>query len=315
MAFPWGTNRRFNTYSDFMKRTFGGRVQKLAIDAGFTCPNRDGTKGTGGCTFCLNDAFNPSYCSPQKSVSQQIREGKAFHGKRYRRAQKYLAYFQAYSNSYAPVGTLERIYHQALDEEDIIGLAIGTRPDCMDDHNLELLKELTEKYYVIVEYGIESVYNRTLEKVNRCHSFEETVAAIKRTADKGIHVGGHLIFGLPGEGFGEMLQSAEIISKLPLTSIKFHQLQIFKGTSMADLFISHPEDFIRFSMKEYLEFMVEYIEHLNPEIVVERIAGETPPRYAVEQSWGPRYDEVLREFEKVLEQRDSWQGKRYRQDF
>ena len=242
-------------------------------------------------------------------------KGKHFTGIRYRRVQKYLAYFQAYSNSYAPVGTLEKIYHQALDEEDMIGLAIGTRPDCIDDHNLELLKELTEKYYVIVEYGIESVYNRTLEKVNRCHSFEETVAAIKRTADNGIHVGGHLIFGLPGEGFGEMLQSAEIISKLPLTSIKFHQLQIFKGTSMADLFISHPEDFISFSMKEYLEFMVEYIEHLNPEIVVERIAGETPPRYAVEQSWGPRYDEVLREFEKLLEQRDSWQGKQYRQDF
>lgn len=311
MDYPWGNQRRFNSYPEYMRRRFGARVQKLTLDAGFTCPNRDGTSGTGGCTFCLNDAFNPSYCHPGKSVKKQIEEGIAFHEKRYRRATKYLAYFQAYSNTYAPLPELERLYRQALECEGVMGLVIGTRPDCIDDHILGLLRELSLQHYIIVEYGIESVYNKTLQRVNRGHTFEVSRDAIRRTAAMGIPTGGHLIFGLPGESREEMLQSAAIVSNLPLTSIKFHQLQLFRGTRMAEEFTLQPGDFVSFGMEEYLEFMREYVEMLNPGIVIERIAGETPPRYALIRPWGPRYDQLLIRFEKLLAERDSWQGKRY----
>jgi hypothetical protein len=311
MPFPWGHPRRFNTYPDYMRRTFGGRIQKLTIDAGFCCPNRDGTKGTGGCTFCLNDAFNPSYCLPEKSVTQQISEGITFHSKRYRRAVKYLAYFQAFSNTHAPVQRLQELYYEALHAEGVIGLVIGTRPDCIDEARLELIREISVKHHVVIEYGIESVYNKTLRRVNRCHTFEEAEDAIKRTAEKGIPTGGHLIFGLPGESREEMLESATIISGLPLTTIKFHQLQLFRGTLMADEYAKDPEAFQGFGMDDYLEFLVEYIEKLNPHIVIERIAGETPPRYALIQPWGPRYDQVLVRFEQLLKAKDTWQGKKF----
>jgi radical SAM protein (TIGR01212 family) len=311
MVHPWGHSRRFNAYPDYMKRTFGGRVQKLTIDAGFSCPNRDGTKGTGGCTFCLNDAFNPSYCVPQKSVTQQIAEGIAFHEKRYRRATQFLAYFQAFSNTYASVETLEKLYRQALDVDGVIGIVVGTRPDCMDDRKLELLQELSVKHHIVIEYGIESIYNKTLKRVNRCHTFEDAVNAINRSAEKGILVGGHLIFGLPGESREDMMHSAEVVSRLPLSSIKFHQLQLFKGTQMAGEYTLNPDEFRLFELDDYLEFMVEYIEQLNPQIVVERIAGESPPRFAVIRPWGPRYDQILMMFEKLMEERNSWQGKKF----
>jgi radical SAM protein (TIGR01212 family) len=311
MIFPWEHNRRFNTYPDFMRKTFGGRVQKLTIDAGFTCPNRDGTRGTGGCTFCLNDAFNPSYCVPHKSVKQQIAEGIAFHEKRYRRATQYLAYFQAFSNTHDSIEKISLLYHEALSVGGVIGIVVGTRPDCMDEQKLEFFRKLSEKYHVVIEYGIESVYDKTLTRVNRCHTFEETALAIVNTARKGIHVGGHIIFGLPGESRQEMLKSAAVLSSLPLNSVKFHQLQIFKGTAMEQEYLRNPSDFTFFSEDEYLNFMVDYIELLNPHFIVERIAGETPPRYAVIRPWGPRYDQILVRFEKMLEERDSWQGKRY----
>jgi radical SAM protein (TIGR01212 family) len=309
--YPWGGSRRFNAYPDYMRKKFGGRVQKLTIDSGFSCPNRDGTKGYGGCTFCLNDAFNPSYCTPSKTITQQIHEGIEFHEKRYRRAEKYLAYFQAFSNTHAPVDVLAELYQEALNCKGVIGLVIGTRPDCMDMDKLDLLLDLSKKHHIVVEYGIETIHNRTLERINRCHTFEETRAAIEMTAGKGIHVGGHLIFGLPGESRQDMLESAALISAMPVDSIKFHQLQIFKDTEMEEEFKKHPEDFNSPGEDEYLDFMVEYIELLNPAIIVERIAGETPPRYAVRKPWGPRYDQILVKFEKLLERRDTWQGKRY----
>jgi radical SAM protein (TIGR01212 family) len=309
--YPWGGKRRFNAYPEYMRKKFGARVQKLTIDAGFSCPNRDGTKGYGGCTFCLNDAFNPSYCTPSKTVSQQIREGIEFHEKRYRRAEKYLAYFQAFSNTHAPVEILAELYKQALNCDGVIGLVIGTRPDCMDMEKMDLLLSLSENYHIVVEYGIETVYNRTLERINRCHTFEESQATIAMTAGRGIHVGGHLIFGLPGESRQDMLESAAIISAMPVDSIKFHQLQIFKGTPMEAEYKNHPEDFNLPDEEQYLNFMVEYIELLNPAIVVERIAGETPPRYAVQKPWGPRYDQLLVKFERMLEDRNTFQGRRY----
>lgn len=314
MSYPWGHQRRFNSYVDQMRGIFGERVQKLTLDAGFTCPNRDGTKGRGGCTFCLNEAFNPSYCHPEKPVAQQLTEGIQFHKNRYRRAAKYIAYFQAYSNTYAPVDRLFALYSEALAVKGVVGIVVGTRPDCMDDEKLEMFRELAARYYVMIEYGIESVNNDTLKRVNRGHSYEDTLQAIVLTAERGIRTGGHLIFGLPGEDRETMLASASVVSQLPLCSIKFHQLQLFKGTRMEQEYASHPEDFHVFSLDTYLEFMADYIERLNPSFGIERIAGETPPRYAVQKSWGHRYDTVLLMFERLLEKRDSWQGKRYHSD-
>lgn len=308
--YSWGDSRRFNSYAGYFKRTFGERVQKLTIDAGFTCPNRDGTVGTGGCTYCSNDAFNPSYCTPQKSILQQLDEGVTFHANRYRRATQFLAYFQAYSNTYAPLARLKELYSQALSYPNVVGLVIGTRPDCVDEAVLDYLAELSEKYYVIVEYGVESCYNRTLERINRGHTFEKAAWAIEQTAKRGVKVGAHFIFGLPAESKSDMLAEAGIISSLPLDTVKFHQLQIVKGTAMEKEFALQPQDFVSFTIDEYVEFFIDFLEHLSPNIVVERFAGEVPPRFLSVARWGLiRNDRLLALLEKRLEERNTWQGR------
>lgn len=312
MIYPWGTDRRLNAYSDYFRRHFGQRVQKITIDAGFTCPNRDGTCGTGGCTFCNNRAFNPSYNHPEKAVKDQIMQGMAFHKKRYRKATQYLAYFQAYSNTYAGLDELKALYEQALEVPGVIGIVVGTRPDCVDGGKLDYFQELAKRRHVVVEYGIESVFNRTLERVNRGHDVETSLWAIQETAGRGIHVGGHLMVGLPGESRQDFLEMAEVVSAWPLSSIKFHQLQLIKGTAMAREYEKNPDDFMEFSLEDYLQLMMEILERLNPGFVVERIAGEVHPGMGLKKGWGLRYDEVLRRFEDLLEKHDSWQGKHHR---
>lgn len=308
--------RRFNAYSNYFMKQFGSRVQKISIDAGFSCPNRDGKISTGGCTFCSNAAFNPSYCKPEKSVRQQIEEGIEFHKRRYRRADKYLAYFQPYSNTYKPLDALKEIYRQALEVPNIIGIVIGTRPDCIDEPLLHNLNEIQKTHYVMLEYGVESVYDETLKRVNRGHDFATAKRAIQRTAEHGIPCGGHFIFGLPGETKDMMLDAADLISTLPLTTVKFHQLQIFKGTKMAEEYLQHPDAFHLFDLEEYIDFVIDFAERLNPDIVIERFAGEVPPRYLVSEPWMKlRYDEVLRKIEQRMEERDTWQGKRYKKQF
>lgn len=310
MKFYWGHKRRFNNYTNYFRKHFGERVQKVTIDAGFTCPNRDGLIGFGGCTYCNNNAFNPSYCNPKKSVNQQITEGIKFHQNRYKRANKYLAYFQAYSNTYAPLSKLKEIYNEALQFNEIAGLVIGTRPDCIDEEKLDYFKELSKKHYVIIEYGIESIYTNTLQKINRGHTYEDSVKAIELTALKGIKTGAHFIFGLPGESKENMLKEAKIISKLPLTSIKFHQLQIIRNTKLAEEYKQNPYAFTFFELDKYIEFMVDFVERLNPGFVIERIAGEVPPRFLVGPGWGLiRNDQILQKFEKKLEERNTWQGR------
>lgn len=308
--FPWGDNRRFNSYSSYFTREFGSRVQKISIDAGFSCPNRDGKISTGGCTFCRNDAFNPSYCHPEKSIRKQIEEGIEFHQRRYRRAKSYLAYFQAFSNTYKPLDELEKLYREALSVDGVIGLVIGTRPDCINVETLEMLKDLNAT--IILEYGVESVYDQTLTRVNRGHDFATAKKAIELTHKYGFHCGGHFIFGLPGETREMMLHTADIISELPLTTVKFHQLQIFKDTKMADEYLANPSDFHLFTLEDYIEFVIDFIERLNPNIVIERFAGEVPPRYLVSKPWlNLRYDQVLSLIEKRLEERNTYQGKKY----
>lgn len=313
MTFPWGDTRRFNSYNAYFTKLFGSRVQKISIDAGFSCPNRDGKISTGGCTFCSNDAFNPSYCRPEKTIRQQIEEGIEFHKRRYRRANQYLAYFQPYSNTYKPLDELKKIYGQALEIPEIAGIVIGTRPDLIDEDILQYLAEIQKTHYVIVEYGIESVYDTTLKHVNRGHDFATAKRAVELTAAYNLPCGGHFIFGLPGETKPMMLDAADIISQLPLTTVKFHQLQIFKNTTMADEYLQHKEAFHLFELEEYIDFVIDFTERLNPNIVIERFAGEVPPRYLLSEPWMKlRYDEVLTRIEKRMEERDTWQGKSYK---
>jgi radical SAM protein (TIGR01212 family) len=312
-GYPWGHNRRFNAFPDYFRKTFGERVQKVSIDAGFTCPNRDGSKGTGGCTYCNNKAFNPSYCLPEKAIRTQIEEGILFHKTRYRRVDSYIAYFQAYSNTYSSISTLEKLYSEALGHKDIKGIIIGTRPDCVDGEKLDFLRELSKRVYLAVEYGIESCYNKTLRRINRGHTFEDAVKALDATASRGLNSGAHFIFGLPGETLGEMLAEAEIISKLPLNTVKFHQLQIIKGTAMEDEFRNNPADFELFTWDEYLNFIINFLERLSPGIVVERFTGEAPPRYLAKEVWGKkRTDQIVSLIEKRLEELDTFQGKKYK---
>ncbi len=308
--YPWGHDRRFNAYSNYFRTIYGARVQKVSIDAGFTCPNRDGSAGTGGCTYCNNDAFNPSYCLPSKSVSLQIEEGIQFHRRRYSEAVSFLAYFQAYSNTYAPLDRLKSLYEEALNFPGVIGLIIGTRPDCIDDEKLEYLKELSDRCYLAVEFGIESCYNKTLKRINRGHSFEDAVVALEKCSVLGINTGAHFIFGLPGETREEMLNQATVISGLPLKTVKFHQLQIIKGTPMEKEYQSNPDDFELFTWKEYLDFFIRFLERLNPAFVVERFTGEAPPRFLVREIWGKkRTDQLVNLVEERLQELDTWQGR------
>lgn len=310
MNYAWGHNRRFNTYAEYFKKHFGHRVQKLTINAGFTCPNRDGTISTGGCTYCNNEAFNPSYCTPDKSITQQLSEGVEFHQVRYRRAKNYLAYFQAYSNTHAPLDNLRTLYEEALQFPGLIGLVIGTRPDCIDDEKLDYLSHLAEKYYIIIEYGVESVYNKTLERIKRGHSIEQSVKAIKNTANRGINTGAHFIIGLPGESEQEIINSVDIISALPLTTIKFHQLQIVKDTTMALDYFENPSQFKMYTLEEYFNLLVKIVEKLNPSFVIERIAGEMPPWFLAGPGWGLlRVADIINAFEKKLKILNTWQGR------
>ncbi|MBQ2187539.1 MAG: TIGR01212 family radical SAM protein [Bacteroidales bacterium] len=312
--YPWLDNRRFNSYSSYMTRTFGSRVQKISIDAGFSCPNRDGTISTGGCTFCRNDAFNPSYCHPEKSIRQQIEEGIEFHRRRYRRATSYLAYFQAFTNTHKPIDALEKLYREALSVPGIIGLVIGTRPDCINKEILDMLRSITMPTGpIILELGIESPYDTTLTRINRGHTFATARQGIELVHSYGFPCGAHLIFGLPGETRDMMLHTADIISKLPLASVKFHQLQIFKDTKMAEEYLATPSEFHLFDLDDYIEFVIDFIERLNPDIVIERFAGEVPPRYLVSKPWlSLRYDQVLSLIERRLSERNTYQGKIYK---
>jgi radical SAM protein (TIGR01212 family) len=311
MEYPWGHTRRFNSYSEFMKRKFGSRVQKLSLDAGFTCPNRDGTKGTGGCTFCNNNAFNPSYCDPAKGITWQLDEGIKFHKRRYRKSDKFLAYFQAYTNSYGSLDLLKSLYEEALGHPDVIGMVIGTRPDTVSPELLDYLQELSKEYYIVIEYGVESYYNKTLERINRGHTIEDSMKAVEETSRRGLSQGVHFIIGLPGESEDEIISGMKKISEWPVDKIKFHQLQIVKNTVMEKEYNQDPESFSLFGMDEYLNLMVRITEQLNPHFVIERIAGEVNPGFQAGPEWGLRYDQVLRRFEEKLEEKDTWQGKEF----
>ncbi|MBO7763713.1 MAG: TIGR01212 family radical SAM protein [Bacteroidales bacterium] len=303
-------NSRYNSFVGYFKKTFGERLQKIVIDAGFTCPNRDGSISRGGCTYCDNLAFHPNYSTSDRSIAWQIEEGIVFHKNRYRKTEKYLAYFQPYSNTYAPLPRLKELYEEALSHPAVEGIVIGTRPDCVDDEKLDYLAELARKHVVIIEYGIESCYDKTLERINRGHTFAQAQEAVRKTAERGIHQGAHFILGLPGESREEMLAMAPLINDLPIDSVKFHQLQIVKGTKMEKEFAQKPEDFVTFALEEYIDFFIDLLENLRPDLYIERFVGEVPPRFVNSTPWGLiRNVELLRMLEARLEERDTWQGR------
>lgn len=324
-AFPDG--KRYNSFVGYFKRRYGERLQKIVLDAGFTCPNRDGKVGRGGCTYCDNAAFHPAYSTAGKSLHQQMDEGIEFHKVRYRTTEHYLAYFQSFSNTYAPLSRLRELYEEALGHPDVVGIVIGTRPDCVDEEKLDYLADLSQGKVlagwsrtvasqvrtapiVIVEYGVESCYDRTLLRINRGHDFKTARRAITMTAERGLDVGAHFILGLPGESVQMMLDSCEQINSLPLRSVKFHQLQIVRGTRMEKEYAECPEDFVRFSLEEYLDFFVDMLERLRPDLFIERFVGEVPPRFVNETPWGLiRNVELLRLLEQRLATRATWQGR------
>ena len=301
---------RYNDLSAYLSAHFPYKVQKISLNAGFTCPNRDGTVGYGGCTYCNNQTFNPAYCKTEKTVTEQLEEGKQFFARKYPEM-KFLAYFQAYTNTYAELEELKRKYEEALQVKDVVGIVIGTRPDCMPDTLLDYLEELNQRTFLIVEYGVESTDNDTLKRINRGHTFEVTEEAIRKTAARGIRVGAHIILGLPGETNDQLIKQASVLSALPLTTLKLHQLQLIKGTRMAHEFEMQPEDFHLYSADEYIDLVIDYVEHLRPDIVLERFVSQSPKELLIAPDWGLKNHEFTDKVKKRMRERDAWQGKKY----
>lgn len=332
--------KRYNSFVGYYRRRYGERLQKLVLDAGFSCPNRDGTVGRGGCTYCDNAAFHPGYSTPGKPLLAQIDEGITFQKVRYPRARHYLAYFQAYSNTYGSLERLKALYEEVLRHPEVVGIVIGTRPDCVDEVKLDYLADLAAGRVlpgwqrslrqvpgptvqapvpdtltapiVVVEYGIESCHDSTLRHINRGHNFECARKAVEMTAERGIDTGAHFILGLPGETRDMLLDQCGLISSLPLRSVKFHQLQIVKGTAMEKEYASDPSAFYRPGLDEYLDLVIDILERLRPDLYIERVAGEVPPRFVNDTPWGlVRNFEILRLLDKRLEERGTWQGRLY----
>lgn len=389
----YSDGKHYNSFVGYYRRRYGERVQKLVLDAGFSCPNRDGTVGWGGCSYCDNAAFHPGYSTPGKALLAQIEEGIEFQRVRYPRVRHYLGYFQAYSNTYGTLERLQRAYEEVLSHPEVVGIVIGTRPDCVDEEKLDYLSGLAggrvlkgwrrtfggsgidggwanersadsgsgangwraddrstndrstnsistnsrstnggsiddrstnngsangglpegktiDAPIVVVEYGIESCYDATLRRINRGHDFECARRAVEMTAERGLDTGAHFILGLPGETREMLLDQCDAISSLPLRSVKFHQLQIVKGTAMEKEYAADPSAFYRPGLDEYLNFVIDILERLRPDLYIERVAGEVPPRFVNDTPWGlVRNFEILRMLDRRMEERGARQGR------
>lgn len=300
--------RLYYDFASFLSQYFEGKVQKISIHAGFTCPNRDGSKGRGGCTYCNNQTFNPDYCDPHLGIRRQLEDGIAFFSRKYPQM-RYLAYFQAYTNTYGELEQLKAMYEEALSVEGVVGLVIGTRPDCMPDALLDYIADLARRTFVMVEYGIESANDRTLLRINRGHDFATAVDAIRRTHERGILVGGHLILGLPGEDHAELMRQAHAIGSLPLDMVKLHQLQLIRGTRMAYEYAEHPEDFHLYLVDEYIDLAIDYIECLPATMVVERFISQSPRSLLIAPDWGMKNYQFVDRLRRRMQERDTWQGR------
>ncbi len=312
----------YKKYSDILNQKFGGRVQKISVNAGFTCPNRDGSKGRGGCIYCNNISFSPPYCHPQRGVEEQLEEGMRFFQKY--KSQKYIAYFQSYTNTYigddnSHLGSyrlsrqnfnyLTNLYERALSVTDVVGIAVGTRPDCVTEQLLDYFAELSKHYYVLIEYGVESTNNRTLEVVNRGHTFEDSVRAIEATAKRGITTGAHLILGLPHEDRNDMMRHAERIAKLPIDVLKLHQLQIIRDTVLYQHYMRTPDEYPLFTLEQYIELLIDFIEALPEHIALDRFISQSPAEWLVAPNWNIKNFEFVHKLEKRMKARQAYQGR------
>jgi radical SAM protein (TIGR01212 family) len=304
------SNFLYNPYGKFLQEKFGARVHKVSVHAGFTCPNRDGTVARGGCTYCNIVSFTPDSARPKYSVRDQIDSGIAFVKKRFE-AKKFIVYFQPYSNTYAPVGHLEMLYRDALDHPEVVGLSIGTRPDCIDDEKLHMLADLSREWFISLEYGIESVYDETLRLINRGHDFACTANAIRRTREFGLPVTGHTILGFPNETEAQMLASAGVINELKPDVLKIHNLHIVKHTELARQYAARP--FKVFSFDEWKDLVIRYLERLSPEIVVERLHGEAPRDLLIAPRWNLSKAEIMQSLENEMRWRGTFQGRLIRE--
>ncbi|MDR0891043.1 MAG: TIGR01212 family radical SAM protein [Mediterranea sp.] len=301
----------YRDFTSFLKQYFPYKVQKISLNAGFTCPNRDGTKGKGGCTYCNNQTFSPDYCRTEKTIATQLEEGKRFFAHKYPEM-RYLAYFQAYTNTYDELESLKRKYEEALAVDGVVGLVIGTRPDCMPDSLLNYLEELSRSTFLMVEYGIESTRDETLRRINRGHTYADTIEAVKRTATRGILTGGHVILGLPGETHDTMVAQATELSHLPLHTLKMHQLQLIRGTRMAREYALKPTDFHLYNdVNEYIDLVIDYVEHLRPNLVVERFVSQSPRQLLIAPDWGVKNYEFVARLQKRMKERGAYQGNKW----
>ena len=298
----------YNDFSSWIRSKFDFRVQKISIDAGMTCPNRDGKISRGGCIYCDNRTFNPSYCHKHDSITEQLNAGKTFFDRKYPEM-KYLAYFQAFTNTYAPLDKLKSYYEEALAVDDVVGLVIGTRPDCVSEELLNYLAELSKRTFVLVEYGIESANDDTLKRINRGHDFACCRKAVEETHKRGILVGGHIILGLPGEDAAESIRQAEIISSLPLDILKIHQMQIIRNTRLAEIYEKTP--FHVYSVEEYIQLIARYIQHLRPSLVLERFVSQSPASMLIAPKWGLKNYEFTNLLHNYLKENDIKQGSEY----
>lgn len=302
--------RRYNSFGPSMKALYGGPVFKVNVDAGFTCPNRDGSVSVGGCIYCNNDSFRPAACTSSVSLREQIERGIPYLRSRYG-AEKFIVYFQPYTNTYAPVETLERLYREALGFEGVAGLAIGTRPDCVDEAKIGLLESLGRDHFILVEYGLQSIHDKTLAFINRGHDYACFKRALAMTAGRGIRVGAHIILGFPTETREEMLAMADELSTRPVEFLKIHQLQVVKDTALADLYASRP--FPTFAYAEYLSLLADFLDRLSPDIVLQRLFAAAPEDILVAPAWNKTRSEFLNDLDALMEERGSFQGRLYRQ--
>jgi len=310
-SFPPGPFRggsRYNSYGAFLKEKFGCRVSKVVVDAGFSCPNRDGTVGVGGCSYCNNEAFRPATATSGDPVARQVERGIAYLRQRYR-AQKFIVYFQPFTNTFAPLEKLIPLYESAFADPDVIGIAIGTRPDCVEEDKIAWLENLARTHFVTVELGLESVHDQTLARINRGHDYECWRRALRRTSGRGIYIGAHLILGFPWESRAEVLGMAEAVSGIGLDFLKLHHLHVVRNTALARQFLNQPFPLLGYG--QYLDLLIEFLEHLDPAVRLERLFGLTQEEQLLGPHWGKTKAEIQHGIEHALAARATWQGRCY----
>ena len=302
-------DKRYNDLNTYLRSVFGCRIQKITVDAGLTCPNRDGTVSTGGCIFCNSRGSGTGAHLKGLTITDQVTQGKKYLGRRYK-AKKFLVYFQSFSNTYAPVDKLQKLYDEALADEDVVGLSIGTRPDCVDLPVLELLQGYAAQRLIWIEYGLQSASDKTLELINRGHDVRSFKNAVNATLNRGIKICAHVILGLPGESRADMLTTARTISELGVDGVKLHLLYVVKGTALEALY--RMGNYRCLEQQEYIDLVCDFLEHIPPQMVIQRLTGDPHPEELVAPQWARQKSDTLRKIHEALEKRNSRQGLKYR---